>query len=372
MNEIIIAGASEIDNIGEFIALTQKLNLNISLVENEYMYGFIPDRYQEHVLKSSSVFYSNEIFIPLNEHWVSVAKRYQVANISENALKASRSKYYLSSVLNNNGASYQPRHYLDDVDIPPEFYIARVDSGYSSYGIVSNRDIGVFNKCNILKSISLSINEVMNNVLDIDNNKVVVEEYLNGDEYSVDVFVNKDNIKVLRYFYKSISWVNGKPICDCYISVTTPKKISDYITKWCQALFSDSSISFGHFDFIISNEIPIPIDFSCRVGGGLRSIKEYANSGSYIFNSIFTDKDFFQPFICQKNIVNNNSGVIKNVTYQVPSEYSIFKHRAIGDTLHGNISSSNAKIADICFLASDLNSSIRRSNEINKMVIVHV
>lgn len=219
-SKLIFAGAAAIDNIDIFVNLLHEKGVDFLLIENASMFDSIPAEHRHHVTQLESFQYNGEIFIPLNEYWVSVAKDCQIKNISEHALLASRSKSYLSTLLQNNNLSHVSRYSLDEPpELFPERFIARPDAGYSSYGVVSYKDLGKFDKDAIIKAVRSSTSSSMAEVLSDDRKQIVIEDYLEGDEYSVDVFFKQGEVKILRLFYKLISWINGKPVCDCYVSI---------------------------------------------------------------------------------------------------------------------------------------------------------
>lgn len=373
MSKVVIAGASCIDEIKAFIQLTSHISTKFILIENEFMHAQLSPEDQLHVINTNTFKYNGEIFIPLNEYWVSKAQKYKAVNISKNALRASRSKHFLSKLLSQHGVSCPKRYFLDELpkQVPTKF-IARLDAGYSGYGIASYQTLGKFDKETIQKSVLQSSSLSMESVLSIDNNRIVIERYLEGSEYSADVFVEKGNIKIIRLFYKIIRWVNGKPVCDSYISVPLNKKFSHSISRWCQILFGNYSTSFGQFDFITAKDKIYPIDFSCRIGGGLHSIKRFSSTESYLFNAIYSNKSFFQPYTCQKNIISQKSGFFQGMNLSIPFCHDVFEHKKKGEPLKGNISSANARIADICFYANSFKQAVKQLRNINNMVTLNV
>ena len=373
MNKVVIAGASELDNIEGFLHSTLDFNIEFILIENEFMFKHIPLEHHKYVIKTEEFEYKGEVFLPLNEYWVSLAIEYQVSNISEQALLASRSKFYLSKVLSEQGLSCVKRYFIDD--IPHGYinkYLARVDTGYSSYGVISYKQLGQYDKQKIIKAVNSSVSNSMQNILNVKSNQIVVEDFIEGDEYSVDVYVDQNTVKILRLCHKNIKWINGKPVCESYITIPFQGGLASVITKWCNALFGSSSQCFGQFDFIVTDKGPLAIDFSCRIGGGLRALKQFTQKNSYIFNAMFSSSNYFSSYFCQKNLFSNQSGQIVSIDYSIPTDCMIWIEKNVGDRLHHNLSSSNAKIAALCFQAESFDEAIERSQNLTSKVSINV
>ncbi|MCE7729345.1 ATP-grasp domain-containing protein [Vibrio campbellii] len=373
MTKIVIAGASDIDDLESFVQSTSAMNAEFVLIENEFMFSLIPPEFQVYVTKTQEYDYTNEIFLPLNEYWISKAIAYNVSNIKSTALSASRSKFFLTQVLREEGLACVQRYFLDDA---PEDgltqYIARLDAGYSSYGIASYKQLGCFNKDKIFNAVHVPASSSMHNVLNVEANKIVVENYLEGKEYSADVFVDKRNVKILRLSYKKVEWIQGKPICDTYITVPVTNELRSAITQWCSALFGHTSVSFGQFDFIVTDQGSIPIDFACRIGGGLSALKQFTRHKSYIYHALYAQGGYFAPYACQKNIITQQVGVVERIEYSIPKDHLLVEQIKVGERLHDNLASSNAKVAAVCYQSEDFNTALEYSKELGKGVAVYV
>lgn len=373
MRRLVIAGASCIDKLRLFVRSNSYDTRNIILIENDSMYKQLSPEDQLQVVDTNDFDYGGEIFVPLNEYWVSKALQYQVVNISKIALMASRSKYFLSKVLRENGILCPQRYLFDEMPAKvPKRFIARPDAGYSGYGVSNFQTSGRLDKRKVKDTVLRSLSPSMMAVLSINDNKIVFERYLEGNEYSVDVFVENKKIKITRLFYKVVKWLNGKAVCDAYISVPLNKNFLQVISKWCQVLFGSASTSFGQFDFIETEGKLYPIDFSCRIGGGLDSIKSFSSSESYFSNAMNSIHPFFQPYTCQKNILSKNNGFFKGMSLSIPFVYDVYKHKQIGERLGSNISSANARIAEICFCANSFEQAIQRLHNMSNEVTLNV
>lgn len=355
MPDYVVAGASSIEDIPQFVEAARHVGMAVLLVENAAMSSQIPAQHRSLVTCGEDLPDTCSPVIPLNEFWVSRAIQARVANISPHALRASRSKHYLSSRLAACGMPALPRRYLEDVAAPyPDRYLARLDAAYSGYGIVRHAEAGRFDPVAIARAVRGDASTTMLAVLDDDAVRVVVEDYLDGEEYSADVFVRQGRPVVLRLFRKIVAWIGGRPVCDSYIAVPHDSALCAAICNWCAALYSADCTSFGQFDFIVVDGRAVAVDFSCRIGGGLGAIKRFTGIASYAALALAGDTVSFAPFTVQKNVLARRPGRLANFACRLPQAYQVTIHRQAGDFLFGNISSANARIAEICFAARDL------------------
>src|SRR5690606_8030623 len=134
----------------------------------------------------------------------------------------------------------------------------------------------------IRRAVRGDVSASMRSVLGNDEARVVVEDWLEGEEYSADVFVNRGHVTVLRMFRKVVSWIHGRPVCESYIAVPDNIALNSAVDEWCAALFIAGDSSFGQFDLIVVGGHAMAVDFSCRIGGGLGAIKRFSGVPSYI------------------------------------------------------------------------------------------
>jgi hypothetical protein len=373
MADYILAGASSIESIPDLMETAWRANASVRLIENDAMFHKIPSELQSVVARSEKLPDGCASVIPLNEYWVSQVIKSRTANISSAALRASRSKHYLSERLSQCGLDFVPRRYLDAVTSPfPQKYVARLDAAYSGYGIARHIEAGPFDPTTISKTVLGDVSDSLRHVLGDAESRVVVEAYLEGDEHSVDVFVHQGQVKLLRLFYKTVIWVRGKPVCDSYIALPISPAVSEAVHAWCKALFSPQCTSFGQFDFIVVKDKILPIDFSCRIGGGLTAIKRFSNISCYTASSLFEEVPSFRPFTVQKNIVCAKAGLIVGMRWELPEGYQKTLHKRCGDQVPENISSANARIAEVCFSAQSLQEAVQLSRQMDDMVVIDV
>lgn len=373
MPDYVVAGAASIEDIPKFILATRQIGINVLLVENAEMLKQIPPEHRLMVTCTEEVSDTSVPFIPLNEFWVSKAIQAEVANISPHALRASRSKHYLSAQLSACGMLALPRSYLEDMSGPyPDSYLARLDAGYSGYGVVRHIEAGSFDPATITKMVQRGASASMCKVLDENICRVVIEDYLEGEEYSADVFIRAGRPIVLRLFRKIVVWIGGRPVCDSYIALPHTAVLCADIRSWCTALFSDKCTSFAQFDFIVVAGRAVAIDFSCRIGGGLSAIKRFAGITSYTAIALTGSVPYFKPFTVQKNVLSRHSGRLTNFFWHLPKEYKVTLQKKAGDLLPENICSANARVAEICFAASDFNNAIEISKALDSQVSIDV
>lgn len=373
MPDYVVAGASSIEDIPQFVAVSRQAGMAVLLLENAAMLERVPAQHRTLVTCSEDITYVREPVIPLNEFWVSRAIRAGVTNIAPRALRASRSKHDLSARLAACGLHSLPRRYLEDVDAPyPDRYLARLDCAYSGYGIVRHAEAGRFDPMAISRRVQADAGRSMLVVLDEDATRVVVEDYLDGEEYSADVFVSQGRPVVLRLFRKIVVWIGGRPMCDSYIAMPNDPALSMAILDWCAALFSAGCTSFGQFDFIVVDGRAVAVDFSCRIGGGLGAIKRFAGITSYVALALAGGTPSFTPFTVQKNVLAHRPGRLATFACRLPQACQMTIHKQAGDILPENICSANARIAEICFAAGDLDDATAKAEALDDLVNIDV
>ena len=373
MLDYLVAGAASIGDIPQFMKVARQAGMAVELLENAVMLEHIPTEHRSLVTCREDLPNNYAPVIPLNEFWVTQAIRADVPNISPSAFQASRSKLALSAQLAESGLRSLHRRYLKDVVAPyPARYLARLDAGYSGYGVVRHIEAGGFDPMVITKKVQGDASGTMLAVLDDDSVQVVVEDYLDGEEYSADVFVRQGSPVVLRLFRKIVTWIRGRPVCDSYIAIPLTPDLCTAISDWSAILFSKGCTSFGQFDLIVVDGQAIPIDFSCRIGGGLSSIKRFSGLSDYVAIALSGGMPSFPPFTVQKNILALTSGRLANFSCQVPQAYQVAIRKKPGDLLTENVSSANARVAEICFTARDFNDAVATSEALNAKVCINV
>lgn len=371
--DYVIAGASSIEDIPRFVEVAEQAGLAVLLLENESMWRTVPVAHQRWITRGETIPCGAAPVIPLNEFWVSRAIQTGVHNISHHALRASRSKHYLSARLRECGLPAVPRRYLEDIAAPgPARYLARLDAAYSGYGIVRHVEGGSFDADRIRRAVQGDASASMRSVLGDDQARVVVEDWLEGEEFSADIFVDRGKVAILRMFRKIMAWTNGRPVCDSYIAVPESTDLNSAVQQWCAALFGAGDSSFGQFDIIVAGGHAMAVDFSCRIGGGLGAIKRFARVPSYVATALSGRPPSFAPFCVQKNIVARRGGRLARIESSIPDNFEVTLHKRAGDLLPTNLCSANARVAEVCFAARDLADAVATAARLDKDVMIHV
>jgi hypothetical protein len=369
MYDYIVAGASLLEDVPRFVDVLKNSGVSALLLESCSMSEDLPLEWRPLVNICEKLPDVTAPVIPLTEYWLTQAIQRKVANIDTIAMQASRSKYYVSKVLSEAGLRTLHRRYLEDITPPfPDRYLARLDAAYSSHSILRYVENGPFNPAIITKKVKGDAGGSMHTILDIAENRIIVENYLLGEEYSADVFARRGQITVLRIFMKVVTWTNGRPLCDSYIAVPCNDAISSSIRDWCQVLFGSNCTCFGQLDFIVNEECPFLIDFSCRIGSGLDAIKRFAGLSSYVGLALCDKEVAFAPYMVQKHIMPDRQDRLSGFRYDLPSKFEVTVHKATGSVITNNICSAAAKIADICFFATDLNDAKDQARSLNSRI----
>ncbi|MCG8148608.1 ATP-grasp domain-containing protein [Moraxella sp. PS-22] len=367
---IILAGAAALKNIDILVNDFNNHGLEVIVIENDEMFQNIEVPNQSFVIKTQVIPVKRDCFIiPLNEYWVTQAIKNKVANISDRALTASRSKMMLSHYLKKANLNYVDRFYLASehkIDDLPTDFIARLDSAYSSYGIFRNFNANLTSVKEVIELVLKDNRSTMNLILGVEVPKIVIEEYIEGQEYSTDILFRNGKVEILRVTQKIITWHEHKPVCEAYV---TPKYISahiyDAIKQWCLVLFNESDYSFAHFDFIENSEGLYPLDFSCRLGGGLNSLKDFSGIQCYVAQALLGKPIVFTPLSVQKNLITEKEGEITQLFSRFNPKHHVIWYKKLGDKLVSRIGSANARIGEVCFKATSISQAKRYCEDID-------
>ena len=367
---VFIAGATSVPGLSALKEAFESEGFSVSFVDAPFMKPFLSSDETEPVLFSASIKSpGNIIIIPLSEYWISYCISDGVtenALISRNALLGSRSKEFFYSVL----ASHK-------IDVPKSFgskeeALKALESGqkiiikpkglHSGYGVEILKDADA----QLLDKYFLCAGSITNKairIMKIENNGAMISEFIEGTEYSADCFYFNGKKSLVRLCKKKIVYIKDKPCTAACQLVRPSKKIADALQSWLDALFDASDISFAQFDFIIDKtERIVPIDFACRIGGGMiellrelpfnvyaEAVKEVAaakdetlQTASY--SRLFADKAFEDAPLTQLNYLSTKSGYIINDNYPLYDGRQIInKHK--GDYAISNPSSVQSRLA---------------------------
>ena len=321
-SEVALGGVSSIFGMEEIKNMFNEKGISVRFLETETMVRYNHIDTDDIEICDKFSMDKTSIFIPLNEYWLSYGHKEGFNRISNRAYRASRSKKYLSELLENSGMNYCRTLLLSDARREVENgnkVLVKPDSYYSGHGVrvIERRNV---DKLEQYIREANKLGDEAKRVLMIEEGDSEICEYIIGEEYSADVFVVGGEKNILRVCRKKIVIIDDTPCVLAYITIPVSSEIRNALENWTDLLFDEDNISFAQFDFIKreSDGEFIPIDFSCRVGGGLKNLfMKYKNNiyktaletlltdGVFINN---TDTGFYQfnilPVKCGKLYAN--------------------------------------------------------------------
>ena len=327
MKKVLFAGASSFFGLAEISKMLLSYDINASYIETSNMVKYLNHEDTGIVLIKENISTDYDSIIPLNEYWVSRCKEANIPNISKIAFNASRSKIELSDVISKNNLDTCEYRSIDE-ELVKEIYLKNKKYIIKPEGMYSGHGIFILNKKNLhlLEDFcreAVLIKDTTKDVLNIKKTKPVCFQYIDGDEYSADVFFYRGKCNIVRVCKKRIRIINNKPCVLGYL-LLYHDKFDAILRKWCYALFSENDISFAQFDFLVENQTNkiIPIDFSCRVGGGLKNLFAAGNNNVYLraMESAVSGAESNaanQKYNCQLNIIPEKEGIVKSNEYKV-------------------------------------------------------
>ena len=364
---VFIAGATIVHNLSALKKAFETAGFGVCFVDAPFMKPFLSSDETENIQFSASIKCpGNSIIIPLSEYWISYCIENGNARISQNALSASRSKFFLYELLASK-----------KIDVPENFgtkdealkalkngrkIIVKPKGLHSGYGveIIEKADPALLDR-HFLCADTIT-NKAMR-IMKIENNGAMISEFIEGTEYSADCFCFNGRKSLVRLCKKNIVFIKGKP-CTAACQIVKPSaEIVSAIQGWLDVLFDSSDISFAQFDFIMEkNGRILPIDFASRVGGGMtellrelpfnvyaEAVKEAAaskdaNLKTASYSKLFEDKAFEATPLTQLNYLSTKSGYIINDNYPLYDGRQIInKHK--GDYAISNPSSVQSRLA---------------------------
>ena len=196
------------------------------------------------------------------------------------AASISRSKHALSTTLAEAGISHVPRYRVGSIEEAIQRastcgypVILRADSGYSGRGVwVANSadDLRAFWAWQPNERANADFVE-MRSVLDADDDLLIIEPWLAGDEWSIDCVVGPAGTYLIRACEKVTAIVGGRPVTLGYRltdSVDLWAELRQTVERWTRILFLAGQVSFACFDIRRHpNGNLVPLDFGVRLGG---------------------------------------------------------------------------------------------------------
>jgi len=366
MNTTTLLGISQITSHKEILATLQLHNVTPIFYEQDH---FIKNWNQSiSIFPMGEVFPKSPFFI-FSEYWLT--KLMQETNItksfvqiSENALKACRSKLFFSTLLEEKNI---PCVHREKVSKRPDDYLSqgviiRPDCAYSGKGVKHINNKVTYSQ--YLLNISFELSPTMKIVMGAQNITYIEEEYLDGEEYSCDVIISPFGRKVLRVCYKKVKWINSYPCPVAYITVPLSNEMQNAILSWCNVLFNQTdNLSFAQFDFIKKEDGTfIPIDFSARPGGGLNSLLSLALSNQNLYAEAIcfalgktASLPYPLPLMAQFSVLAEHPGKLSDISITWPNAYKSIMNFNLGDEIpKQTLSSASARIVSVISPVSSL------------------
>lgn len=360
MISVSLLGTSQITSRKEMFTCLQRLGLTPIFYEQEHL--------GENSNQSIPIYPIAKDFPPIpffifSEFWLTQLIRHKdhgitfTNQISDKALRASRSKLFFSDLLEKNNIPCVHRVKITKApcDILKPGIIVRPDCAYSGKGVK-------YIACNVsysqyLKDVSSELSGTVKSVMGERNIQFIEEEFLNGDEYSCDVIISPYGRKVIRVCYKKVKWISGYPCAMAYVTIPFSLQMESAILSWCDVLFEqEQDLSFAQFDFIKTNDgLYRPIDFSARPGGGLNFLLSCSLPG----HNLYADSVCFamgktksicnpQPNWAQFSMIADHAGKLKDISINWPYECKTMQNYNIGDKIKKTtLSSVSARVVSI-------------------------
>lgn len=284
--DFIIAGASFPCGVGELGRVALQHGFTPTFIDHPHNAasteaGLSPLRFETSLPEDVAL--RSGVFLPLLESWVSEGRKLperEGLRFDRRAATLSRSKAALSAILAVAGVSHVPRYRVWTIE---EALLAaskcgypavlRSDTGYSGRGVwVSNSadDLRVSWTWQLKEREGTDFLE-MRSVLDANDDILIVEPWLPGDEWSIDCVVGPSGNHLIRVCEKVTTIVSGRPFTLGYRitdSADLVDELRQAVERWRRVIFHPGGVSFACFDIRRhSNGDLVPVDFGIRLGG---------------------------------------------------------------------------------------------------------
>lgn len=357
MQNIVLAGARSVFGLSEIKKAFPK-EYSVSFADAPFMSELDLHGFPE----TEKIIFTTELppeslVIPLSEYWISWCVKNGQCLISERALKSSRSKSYFYNLMEEKGFD-SPRIYSglsESMAVLEEGkrIVVKPDGLHSGYGVEILDKAGKERLSKYLEEAPTLHNRTLR-IMEIENHGAILTEAVEGTEYSADCFICNGRVSVVRICRKKTVILNEKPCSAVYILLNGEDplygRFSEILEGWMKALFDETDISFGQFDFIVTEKgRTVPVDFASRVGGGISELLIESGRNLYAGSiaSAFGTKEISMDF--RKNLVQFMylpvvSGYVHNDEYPLKEgRKHVFKKK--GDYVISNPSSVGSRIA---------------------------
>src|SRR5574344_2263107 len=349
MAKIIIGGASSIFNLSQIKSAFASLGWEVKFEEAPFMldYGTVPA--DEPVVFRTDV-PDTDVIVPLTEFWISYCIKTGKCRISSKALESSRSKKYFYDLLASNGIeSVSCFSNRTDADAALEKGMPIV---VKPEGLCSGLGVEIItaankNKLDAYISKALSINTKFMKLMHLKNEGCMFTECIEGTEYSADCFYYEGRISMVRVCKKVVLLLRDKPCAAVYQLVKPSVQIEQKLQAWTNVLFEKDNISFAQYDFIVTPDESriVPVDFACRIGGGLRDMMMQSGTNPYA-DAIRGEQHLpvDDKILTQLNYLSIQNGYLKSDDFKLEEGFRVvFKHK--GDYVISNPSSVGSRVA---------------------------
>lgn len=337
----VFLGASTLFGIDVIKSRLLDIGIETQYFENERLFSQIAPK------ESKNVVLSNEIpnvphaqYICVNEYWVTKLKDANIKNAPRKALNASRSKYYLSQILATNGiecpASYTPDEAAQMLNAGTGKLLLKPDSLCSSHGvhILTKNNIARYDE--YAKEIA-ETQKSKEDIFGVHECTSHIWDYVDGEEYSADVFVYRGKSAIVRLCRKTIVFPSDRPVCTVTELSTPTSEVEAHIAKWTQVLYGADDVSFAQFDFIVQKGTGkiFLVDFSARIGGGMQVLFGSLPSNIYadaIINALTGKQSDFSSMLGHRQCNDIPVGMAMSIVRDFEFTYSVLceedKYRA--------------------------------------------
>jgi hypothetical protein len=286
MHVIVIAGASFPCGVGDLAQVARRHGYEPVLLDHPHNAasvdaGGLPVRYE--VSLSAELAERAGVFLPVLESWVTEGRRMAEGvglRFDRQAAATSRSKLHLSESLARAGVSAVPRTPVADLgralDAACRFgfpVVLRADTGYSGRGVRVVASATELHAAWASQSEERGGDDYaeMRSILGEEDDRLLVEPYLNGPEWSVDCILGTAGAVPIRICEKARGVVGGRPVTLGYrLTDEAPfwSEVREVVERWTQILFPAREVSYACFDIVRhTNGVLVPLDFGVRLGG---------------------------------------------------------------------------------------------------------
>lgn len=354
---VILAGATSVPGHNQILEAFSSMGMRATFIEAPFVkkYTTLP--------AGTPVTYTDTapagcLVIPLSEYWISQCMKERPKNISDRALKASRSKKFLYELLSNHGVA-TPK--IFDSLAEARNFISTDEANKAIVkpeGLFSGYAVKVVDRNNVdkLDEYFVKAKDVHNNAIklfEIQSKGALVTQVVSGTEYSADLFFCRGRLSLVRLSKKVVVEIHGTPCTVICQLVPCSDDFLKQMDKWCRVLFDEDDVSFAQFDFIERSSggadgagCLVPIDFACRVGGGMAEL--FGECETNVYADAVVGKQYqvrsSNGYLTQLNLLPTKSGIIERDDYDLAEgKQFIYKHK--GDFVPECPSSVASRIA---------------------------